>query len=127
MSEGSWVGQPRALRQRSGDAEAHATGADMERLPLAPRRAKGVGSVVPPCAAYDAKAAVSSQPRTAVAGVACVSRVPTILGPIPGIAMDVIEAPRIGSEAVYGHRRPAALAGRAARIGDAAIVVGLVR
>src|SRR5262245_11046857 len=99
----------------------------MDRLPLAPRRAKGMGRVVPSCAADDAKAAVSSQPRTAVARVSCVGGVPTILGPIPGIAMHVIEAPRIGSEAVYGHCRPAALAGDAARIGDAAIVVGLVR
>jgi hypothetical protein len=85
-----------------------------------------VGSVVSACATYDAKAAISSQPRTTVAGVSRVGRVPTILGPIPGIAVNVIEAPRIGYEAVDGHCGPAAFASGATSIADAAIVVGSI-
>src|SRR5262245_31565062 len=83
-------------------------------------------SVVPACPPHDAKAAISRQPRTAVTRVSRVCCIPTILSPIPGIAMHIIKTPRIGGKAVHGHRRLAGFATGATRIGNAAIVVGLL-
>src|SRR5215510_9523762 len=105
------------------DTEAlHAT-AIVGQVPVAKCSAKVVGGIIPGSAARYAPRTITGCPHASVAGIAGVRFVPAILCPVPYIAMDIVEAPRIGSEAVNSQRRLTPLPSGALTIG-LAIVVG---
>src|SRR5262245_16867642 len=66
-------------------------------------------------------------PCAPIAGIANVALDPAVFGPFPDVTMYLIEAPRVGLEAVDGHRALPILALGARSVRVVAVVVGLLR
>src|SRR5262249_48347810 len=60
--------------------------------------------IVPGTSADHPLSAVGPCSGAAIARIACVAIVPAVLGPLPDVAVDVIETPRVRLEAVHRHR-----------------------
>src|SRR5439155_18500128 len=84
-----------------GDAKSKVDQTVVRPLPFAPCSAEGVGSIAEACTAYDAKAAVSIQPRRSIARITRVLLVPATLRPLPHVAVHVVEAPWVGKKTVH--------------------------
>src|SRR5262249_10768113 len=91
------------ISQRSGQPKSDVVVPAVGIPPLAVGGAKALWAVTPGTAAEHPATACAACSRVAIAGIPIVAIVPAVLGPIPHVAVYLVEAPRVRIEAVDGH------------------------